>query len=65
MCENAGAVCTHERIAVEIYGVGIGVSPAAIQALVTRLRKKIEPDWKDPKYLVNVPGVGYLLEEPE
>jgi DNA-binding winged helix-turn-helix (wHTH) protein/GTPase SAR1 family protein len=65
MYENAGAVCTHDQISMEIYGVGIGVSPAAIQALITRLRKKIEPDWKDPKYIVNVPGVGYLLEEPE
>ena len=65
MYENAGAVCTHDQISMEIYGVGVGVSPATIQALVTRLRKKIEPDWKDPKYIVNVPGVGYLLEEQE
>jgi two-component system phosphate regulon response regulator OmpR len=29
--------------------------------LVTRLRQKIEPDPKNPKYLQTVRGTGYVL----
>jgi len=28
---------------------------------VTRLRRKIEPDPKQPRYLLTVRGVGYML----
>ncbi len=29
--------------------------------LITRLRQKIEPDTKNPKYLQTVRGAGYVL----
>ena len=33
----------------------------SIDVLVTRLRQKIEPDPKNPKYLQTVRGTGYVL----
>jgi len=60
--QKAGMVCTYDEIAVGVWGVGEGVSPGAIYELVKRVRQKIEPDWKTPRYIVTVPGKGYRLQ---
>ena len=33
-----------------------------IKWYIHRLRRKVEPDPSDPRYIVNVRGVGYMLE---
>ena len=60
--QRAGMVCTYDEIAIGVWGIGEGVSPGAIYELVKRVRQKIEPDWKQPRYIVTVPGKGYRLE---
>lgn len=60
--QRAGMVCSYDEIAIGVWGVGEGVSPGAIYELVKRVRQKIEPDWKQPRYIVTVPGKGYRLE---
>ncbi len=62
---RAGAVCTYDEIAEEVWGVGEGVSPGAIYELVKRVRQKVEPDWRNPCHIVTVPGEGYRLQVPE
>lgn len=61
--DRIGMVCTYDEIAVGVWGIGEGVSPGAIYELVKRVRQKIEPDWKNPRYIVTVPGKGYRLEQ--
>lgn len=39
-----------------------GVSDEALIAAIARLRKKIEPDSKNPRFLKNVHNQGYLLQ---
>ncbi len=39
-----------------------GVSDEALIAAIARLRKKIEPDSKNPRFLHNVHNQGYMLE---
>ncbi len=63
--QREGGVCTYDEIAEEIWGVGEGVSPGAIYELVKRVRQKVEPDWRDPSYVVTVPGEGYRLQAPD
>jgi hypothetical protein len=62
---SAGRVCTYDEIAEQIWGVGEGVTPGAIYELVKRVRQKVEPDWREPSYVVTVPGEGYRLQIPE
>ncbi|MCB0163272.1 MAG: winged helix-turn-helix domain-containing protein [Anaerolineae bacterium] len=62
LCDRVGTVCSYDDIAVGVWGIGEGVSPGAIYELVKRVRQKIEPDWKKPRYIVTVPGKGYRLE---
>jgi hypothetical protein len=60
--QSGGAICTHDQIAEQIWGVGEGVTPGAIYELVKRVRQKVEPDWREPSYVVTVPGEGYRLK---
>jgi hypothetical protein len=63
--EQIGQICTQQQIIERVWKAGAGVSPGAIYELVKRVRKKIEVDWRHPRYLVTVPGEGYRLEKLE
>jgi len=36
-----------------------------VRGLISRLRAKIEPDPRHPRYVLTVPGVGYVLRQEE
>lgn len=55
---KSGQVFAREKLA-EILGAG--QSPRSIDVQITRLRKKIERDSKNPRYLQTVRGKGYML----
>jgi two-component system phosphate regulon response regulator OmpR len=48
-------------LAQELTGADVDASARAIDVQVTRLRRKIETDPKNPRYLQTVRGVGYML----
>lgn len=56
--QKPGQIFTREKLA-EILGAG--QSPRSIDVQITRLRKKIEKDSKNPRYLQTVRGKGYML----
>lgn len=57
MIESAGKIFSRE----EISKITNLTQERSIDVLVTRLRQKIEPDPKNPKYLQTVRGTGYVL----
>ena len=56
--QKSGQIFSRDRLA-ELLGAGQG--PRSIDVQVTRLRKKIEEDSKNPRYLQTVRGKGYML----
>lgn len=56
--QKAGDVHTREELA-DILGVAENLRTVDVQ--ITRLRKKIETDTKNPRYLQTVRGKGYML----
>ena len=56
--QKSGQIFSRERLA-ELLGAGQG--PRSIDVQVTRLRKKIEKDSKNPRYLQTVRGKGFML----
>ena len=56
--QKTGQIFSRDRLA-ELLGAGQG--PRSIDVQVTRLRKKIEKDSKNPRYLQTVRGKGYML----
>ena len=57
MINSAGKTFSRE----EISKITNLIQERSIDVLVTRIRKKIEPDPKNPKYLQTVRGSGYVL----
>jgi two-component system phosphate regulon response regulator OmpR len=56
-----GVVITREQLAERSSNATTKISDRTIDVQVTRLRRKIEPDAKNPRYLVTVRGEGYML----
>ena len=57
MINSHGQTCTREEIGklINLY------KERSIDVIITRLRKKIEDDPKNPKYLQTIRGAGYVL----
>lgn len=63
---HAGRVLTHKFILKAIWGPHGIDQPEHLRVLMGQLRKKIEPDPANPRYLLTEPWVGYrFAEEPD
>lgn len=58
LSQKPGQIFTREALAEML---GAGQSPRSIDVQITRLRKKIETDSKNPRYLQTIRGKGYML----
>lgn len=58
LAEEPGAILSREQL---IERTGTDAAGRAVDVQVTRLRRKIEPDPKLPRYLQTVRGKGYML----
>ncbi len=61
--KNEGRVLTHQYILKEIWGVGYQTETQYLRVFVATLRKKIEENPNQPKYIVTESGVGYRFTE--
>jgi two-component system KDP operon response regulator KdpE len=52
-------VLTHTVLLQKIWGNYYTESPEALRVLIGSLRKKIEPDFSHPKYILTEPWIGY------
>ena len=62
MVRNADRVLTHRAILKAIWGANAVSQPEHLWVLMGQLRKKIEPDPANPRYLLSEPWVGYRLQ---
>ncbi|MHB9092755.1 MAG: winged helix-turn-helix domain-containing protein, partial [Chloroflexota bacterium] len=58
---HANKVLTHRMLLQQVWGNEYGSERYYLHAYLARLRKKIETDAQNPRYLVTEPGVGYRL----
>ncbi|MBV4431683.1 response regulator transcription factor [Clostridium tyrobutyricum] len=56
---NQGRILTKQQIYEEVWKEPYAYDDSNIMALISRLRKKIEPDPKKPTYIQTVKGIGY------
>ena len=59
---NAGKVVRSQDLLMQVWGYGDQIRTRTLDVHVGRLRAKIEPDRREPRYIVTVPAVGYKLE---
>ncbi len=58
---NAGRVLTHRQILQQIWGDGYMDRPHYLRVFMAGLRRKIEENPADPKYILTETGIGYRL----
>ena len=61
---NEGKLLTHRMLLQEVWGPGYGNESNLLQVNVSQLRRKLEPDRANPRYLLTEPGAGYRLVDP-
>ncbi len=61
LARNVDRVLTHRTILKTIWGGNAVEQPEHVWVLMAQLRKKIEPDPGNPRYLLSEPFVGYRL----
>jgi two-component system KDP operon response regulator KdpE len=61
LVRNADRVVTDAQLLRQVWGPEYGDEDHYLHVYVARLRKKIERDPQNPRYLITEPGVGYRL----
>lgn len=65
LATNAGKVVTQKQLLAHIWNTQSIENTQYLRVYVSQLRKKIELDPSNPRYLVTEPGVGYRLTSPD
>ncbi len=63
MATHAGRVLTHRFLLTEIWGADQADEVQYLRVFMAGLRRKIEADPAQPRYLLTEPGVGYRMAE--
>lgn len=63
LARQPGRVFTRGQLLDALHGVAFESYERAIDAHIKNIRRKIEPDPRNPRYIVSVYGVGYKFSE--
>ena len=61
--KHAGRVLTYRTILRELWGPSAGVDNKILRVHMASIRRKIEPDPNEPRYIFTEVGVGYRMAE--
>ncbi|HYN70732.1 MAG TPA: response regulator transcription factor [Candidatus Eisenbacteria bacterium] len=64
MARQPGRVFTRAQLLDAVRGVAFESYERAIDTHIKNIRRKLEPEPREPRYLLTVYGVGYRLAEP-
>jgi len=64
LASRPGRVFSREALMEQVWGEDRVVDGRSIDSLISRLRRKLEPDPPNPKYIQTVWGAGYRFPEP-
>jgi len=65
LARNAGKVLTFEKILAQVWGNEYLGNIDYVHVYISRLRKIVEENPKEPQYIVTVHGVGYIFDKSE
>lgn len=61
--KNQGKILTKQRIYEEVWGEEYFYDDSNIMAIISRLRKKLEENPGNPKYIQTIKGIGYRFNK--
>ncbi len=59
---NSGVVLNASDLIANVWGFDSNENEEILKVAIYRLRHKVEPDPSRPRYIVNVPGQGYMFQ---
>ena len=59
LVDHSGKVVTHKELLKGVWGVDYGVQKEYLRVYISQLRKKIETNPMNPRYILTEPGIGY------
>ncbi|MEM5773457.1 MAG: response regulator transcription factor [Anaerolineaceae bacterium] len=59
LISNAGRVLTHQTILKQVWGIEYMDNIEYLRVFISQLRKKLEENPKDPRFILSEPGIGY------
>jgi two-component system KDP operon response regulator KdpE len=62
---NQGRPVSHRRLLQSVWGPEYGEETENLRVVINQLRKKIEKDHSQPKYILTEPWVGYRFQPPK
>ena len=62
---NQGKPVSHRRLLQSIWGPEYGEETENLRVVINQLRKKIEKDPAQPRYILTEPWVGYRFQPPK
>lgn len=62
---NQGKPVTHRRLLQTVWGPEYGEETENLRVVINQLRKKIEKDPSQPRYILTEPWVGYRFQPPK
>ena len=65
LIQHSGTVLTHQKLLGAVWGGDYTKQTEYLRVFVGQLRKKIEPDPANPKYIMTEPWIGYRFNSGE
>ncbi len=65
LTRNAGKVLTHTELLQRVWGPDYRSENTYLRTFIRHLRRKLEPDPTQPRFLKNQLGVGYFVPQPD
>ena len=65
LASHPGLVLTQHQLLERVWGPDYTADRHLLHVNIARVRRKIEPDPDNPRYLITRTGVGYLLPKPD
>jgi two-component system KDP operon response regulator KdpE len=59
LINNAGRVLTHQTILKQVWGMEYMDNIEYLRVFISQLRKKLEDNPKEPRFILSEPGIGY------
>lgn len=63
LVRNAGKLVTQKQLLQEVWGPGYEDGSNYLRVHMAHIRRKLEPDTRQPRYFVTEPGMGYRFDK--
>lgn len=64
LAQNAGRVILYEELLSRVWGAEYRNDVQLLRTWISRLRSKLEDKQDDPKLIITMPRVGYIIKQP-